>query len=364
MCTHAGAHAYTANSHRGWKPKQLQTETDTEDTAEEDCVGGQGKYSHGRVSLSHQHWVDQMKSAGSFRLHDTESAESYHKICMKRCSHRVKHHRQNKTQQSMMDYLCRTKLFDALKRFLPCQVTQTRLKQTGMQLRSPPLLPSCTNPNQLHPIVMGGNLANTRSQQLFLHPEIRVARVELMDLLCDKLGLPKSISSYRKLNSVEWNFGQHLVLQTGTAYWATDTQYTTWTSDHGRRRRDVLLLRGTEQLEQILPDGTRVLLRNAYCCEAVCFITVSNLVGLGGELSTRVLQDIVNGAFSQGVDTRPVTCGHVHFDMCTHAMLHVDTRTSTCRHTQFYMWTHAMLHVDTRTSTCGHTQFYMCTHAL
>ena len=282
---------------REWKKPHVQSETDTDDTAEEDNVGGYGKYSRGYTCLAHQHWVEQIKSAGSLRVHDTEAAEGYHKLCMKQCSHRVRHQRQNRTQQSMLKYLCRRNLFEVLMQNVPDQMPRTYTKKEGMHLRVLLLRPSCVTNEQV-PVTMGYNLASIASQRQFLHPEARIARVELMDLLCDQLSLPRTRTSYQKMNALEWTFGQHLVIQNGTAYWATDSRYTSWTSENRRRRRDILLLRGTEQTRVRQADGNLVLTRTAYCCETVCFVTVSNINRLDCDIPAIVQQDIVDGALT------------------------------------------------------------------
>ena len=313
MCTHATYHVYTRKLScvhmlgimftlwhifdtwcREWKPKHLQSETDTDDTAEEDNVGGLGKFARGSFALSHQHWVPQLKSAGSFNVHDTEAAEGAHKLCMKQSSQRVRHLRQNRTQHSMLRYLCRYRLFEALMGNLADRNPRAYIRRGGMHLRVPLLCRSCIT-NERQSVTMGCNLASIASQRQFVHPEVRVARVELMDLLCDQLSLPKTRASYQKMNGLEWSFGQHLVMQTGTAYWATDSRYTDWTSENTRRRRDILMLRGTEQTYVPGPNANLVMTRTAYCCEAVCFITVSNIERVGSDLPPNVQQDVING---------------------------------------------------------------------
>ncbi len=57
-------------------------------------------------------------------------------------------------------------------------------------------------------VEMGNNLEAVDTQKRFLHCEARIARVELMDLVCDKLGFPKSRRSYRALGRLTWSFGQ------------------------------------------------------------------------------------------------------------------------------------------------------------
>ena len=123
---------------------------------------------------------------------------------------------------------------------------------------------------------MGLNLHEVRNQQRFLHPEVRLARVELMDLLCDRLGLPKSRATYRHMNKLDWTIGQKLIMPRGT-YWATDTRYTCATSENACRRRNKFLLRGTETVRVKRPNGDLVDTPTALCCEAVCFLKIDNV---------------------------------------------------------------------------------------
>ena len=145
------------------------------------------------------------------------------------------------------------------------------------------------------PLSMGTDLADPDSQGQFLHPEIRIARVELMDLLCDQLGMPKSRASYEKMNCLEWSFNQKLVMPSGYTYWATDSQYTCHTSETCRRRRDIFLLEGTEAVTARLPNGYTQQKRTALCCEAVCFISISSLRTLNRAFPSTVQDELQDG---------------------------------------------------------------------
>ena len=142
---------------------------------------------------------------------------------MRLSSQRVRHFRPNRTQKSMLDYLRRHTLFEAL---LQMQ-TPPPVHNTGCQQDISVLLPL-----QCHSgyVLMGHDLENTRRQQQFIHPEVRVARVEILDLLCERLHLSKTRQTYSSMNALHWTFGQKLVLP-GSTYWATDTQYTCPTSE-------------------------------------------------------------------------------------------------------------------------------------
>ena len=115
------------------KPKRQERyaeNTDTDDTSDDSTVGGLGIFSHGPMNLVHQHWVMQFKSAGSLDVHNTQGAEADHKLCMKLASSRVRHLSANKTQHSMLLYLCFHGLFEELKKFIPDFKPSTRRSNT------------------------------------------------------------------------------------------------------------------------------------------------------------------------------------------------------------------------------------------
>ena len=102
----------------------------------------------------------------------------------------------------MLRYLCRYRLFEALMVNLPDRNPRAYIRRGGMHLRVPLLCRSCIT-NERQSVTMGCNLVSIASQRQFVHPEVRVARVELMDLLCDQLSLPKTRVSYQKMNGLE-----------------------------------------------------------------------------------------------------------------------------------------------------------------
>ena len=104
-------------SRRQWN--HVQPPSDTDDTGSSDDTGGDGYFSHGTTSLSHQHWKDQIISAGSFNLHDTEAAEAAHKTSMGLASLRVRHLSDAKTHSNMLEYLCLHTTFEQLKHKIP-----------------------------------------------------------------------------------------------------------------------------------------------------------------------------------------------------------------------------------------------------
>ena len=115
---------------------------------------------------------------------------------------------------------------------------------------------------RLPTVYMGQDLTDVAVQQHFLHPEIRIARVELLDLLCNKLEIPCTLESYRQLQCLRWYFGQSLVMANGVTYWATDSYYM---GQDGSRRRDVFLIQGKDR-----ETGNKT----AYSCEAIVFIQI------------------------------------------------------------------------------------------
>ena len=109
---------------------------------------------------------------------------------------------------------------------------------------------------------------------MFLHPEIRLARVELMDLLCFKLNIPGCRSSYRLLGRLQWEFGQKYTNSDGQVFWSTDSQYRYSSSGH---RRDCLVLHGSVDTQIRLADGQVVERQTALCCQAICFIKLTGM---------------------------------------------------------------------------------------
>ena len=56
-------------------------------------------------SLTHQHFVEQIVSAGGFNVHDVQAPEAAHKVNMHLPSARVRHLSTNETQASMLKYM-------------------------------------------------------------------------------------------------------------------------------------------------------------------------------------------------------------------------------------------------------------------
>ena len=121
---------------------------------------------------------------------------------------RVRHFDPNTTQSKMLSYLCQHTTFEQLKQKLLVLNPPPRRDpkyQTGVLL---PLIEVAPGRSGIHTVKMGEDLAAVNTQKRFLHPEVRVARVEVMDLVCDALGIPKTRRSYSALGGLTWSFGQ------------------------------------------------------------------------------------------------------------------------------------------------------------
>lgn len=255
------------------RPDKCPEESDTEDTDDEHDLNGL-KYSHGHLSLIHQHWVLQCVTAGGFNVHCTQSAEADHKTSAKLAASRVRHLHGMKTMRSMSTYLCNYTVFEHLQGFFPeppsagpaCPITY------GVKV---PLLTDDTGNNSL--MNGSGAFATPRFQAQLLHDEIPVTRVELMDMLCDQFKLPKTIRTYQNFERLGYRFGQKFTTSSGEHFWATDSQYTYTNVFNQRPRRDRFFIKGVVKQKYRLADGRRVERFNALCAEATCFLTVSNL---------------------------------------------------------------------------------------
>lgn len=280
--------------------------TDTEDTSDDSTLIGVPKYSHCSTGLAHQHWVDELLSGGGFGVHCTQAAEAIHKSCMKLPSERVRHLHANKTQDSMQNYLKYTYLFgDMLRDATPNTRVQSKVC-SGVSV-----------PISTH---MPDEILSSRDQHRFLHPQIRLACFELLDMLCDQFLMRKSVASYRLLRTCHFQFGQKLTRSDGEIYWATDSRYLIPNSSGNARRRDVLRLQGVEQL------GRHT---NALCCEAVGFFDLFYLSEL--TVPDHLADQVQNGRLSfvigrwfephssaveRDATSRPVCPGPLHINHC------------------------------------------------
>ena len=210
--------------------------SDTDDTDDEQSVGGAGYYSHSHFCYTHQHWVQQAVRAGGFNVHCTQGAESAHKIVMHLASKRVRHLTPNNTQNMMLKYLCNHTTFHELEHWMNLDhVAIVRKPKQG--LRSPLTCPTLTD-----------SIGNK-----FLHSEIRLTEIEVANLVCQALSLPLNDAVTReRLKELSLQFSQQFVRQDGRTFWATD------------RRRDILRIKVTAGQDSL-------------CGETVCFVSISDL---------------------------------------------------------------------------------------
>ena len=64
-----------------------ENESDTESTSDERDIGGDGKYSHGDMCLTHQHWVDAIISTGAFAVQTVYESGFYTSQTSRCCHH-------------------------------------------------------------------------------------------------------------------------------------------------------------------------------------------------------------------------------------------------------------------------------------
>ena len=246
--------------------------TDTDSTPEHLAVGGLGKYSHGTHNLVHHHWPEQAEIAGGFNVHNTEAAEAFHKECMVLPTRRVRHSStRNITYASMQQYTLQQLLFTSLKVELgtghPAPLVRRSVADTGKPLR-------LNVDGSLVPVKMGSHLEKVSVQRRILHPEARIGRVELMDLVCNLFSMNPCRSSYTRLACLDWGFYQRMTMLDGTVFWATDSEYSF--ASHGRRR-DCFVLKDNEQVQVRMPNGELVTRDTALCCQATCFVKLGKI---------------------------------------------------------------------------------------
>ena len=254
------------------RPDRCSDQSDTADTDDDSQVGGHC-YSHGFLSLIHQHWVKQVVASGSFNVHDTQSAEAAHKTSAKLAGIRVRHLNEAKTLRNMSTYLRTRIVFDCLKDFFPDPPPPVRPPTIKYGVRSPLFHSDGTSS-----LMMSAHATNTQLyQRKLLHDEVPVTRVEFMDMLCDELRLPKTLATYVSFTNLCFEFGQSFTCSDGKTFWATDSRYP-YSNEKGQRmRRDRFSIEGSSKQTYRLTDGRRVERLNSLCGEATCFVIVRNL---------------------------------------------------------------------------------------
>jgi len=193
---------------------------------------------------------------GSLNANDTEGSEASHKTNMGLASQRVRHRRDNVTTTNMHNYLCSDVMYQGVSCLHERSVSQNHKSHINRSIKHGVR-------SFVSTVHMGDDLTSSRAQKYFLHPQVRLARVELLDMLCDKLQMSKTRESYSMLQCLSWTFGRKLVMPNGVVYWATDTDYL---GDTDSSRRDVFRIHGSERCRQ---------LETSFCCEAVVFVQIS-----------------------------------------------------------------------------------------
>ena len=255
--------------------------SDTDDTDEDESVGGFGFYSHGHFCYTHQHWVDEVISAGGFNVHCTQAAEASHKMNMHLASKRVRHFDLNKTQDMMLKYLCNLTTFGELEHWLKLEHVPI-IRKIKHGLRSPLRFP---------------NFKDSISDK-FLHCEVRLTEIEVANLVCQVLNLPINDSpAHQRLRNLTWQFSQQFLREDGRTFWAS------------QRRRDML---------RIKPDAG-----NSLCGEAVCFLSIDNVQSVQADnpndsLTFCLIRYLTHHPDSWERDEimRPVCPGPLHVNNC------------------------------------------------
>jgi hypothetical protein len=248
-------------------------ETETSDTGDEFNIGV-GPYSHGSKCLVHQHWVLQLITLGGFNVNGAQSSEGDHKLSAKEAASRVRHLLPNETQKSMLRYLFYRIVFTRVGEMFPLVATPARALHTPATGVFSPLLNPDSSPVQME---TGSRFTTQVFQTQFIHKEVLVCRFELLDMLCDKFELPKTLQSYESLEQLDYSLGAKFVKRDGETFWATDTQYPYDTAYNRRNRRDAFIIEGYHEAVHRHPSGEHVVRRNALSGEATCFMTVSNI---------------------------------------------------------------------------------------
>ena len=176
-------------------------------------------------------------------MHNTEGAESAHKVNMHLASLRARHMGANYTQDRMLTWIRWYLVFESL---YDKPVPLRRQFRPGLSAVLP--IQSLCRP-------LPRNFTTVAFQSAFLHKQVPLAEVEFLNLLCSQFDLPKTRRSYTHL--------QRLHFQIGLKCTREEDRKTFSAKD----RRDMLRLRGLEQ-------------ENSLCCETICFVQVDNVSAL------------------------------------------------------------------------------------
>ena len=214
---------------------------------------------------------------GGFNVNSAQSSEGVHKLSAKEASARVRHLHQNTTQNSMLRYLSYRLVFQRVKEVFVKDAVVPAAGRVGTPAVG--VFVSLKNPDS-SPVTMetGSSFTTQTFQTQFIHSEVLVCRYELMDMLCDKFGMGRTLESYERLELLQYFFGVKCQRSDGENFWSTDSQYPYDTAYRFRKRRDSLVIDGYHESVGRDPiDNTLVTTRHALCGESTCFITISNI---------------------------------------------------------------------------------------
>ena len=273
--------------------------SDTDSNDEEHKVGGIRVFSHGRKSLTHQHWVNQVVTAGGFNVNCTQGPEASHKLNMHLAAARVRHGGANETQFQMLRYLCNYFTFEEMNRVEQSsqsrRVTRNCIPRNIFRLESP--IPNAGDSPRRDSVAF---------RMCFIHRHVRVAVNELYDLLCPHLGLTNSRATYTQLASLRFTFGQRFVREDGREFWGTDSKYIFGYAG----RRDMLRLKRPAH-------GT-----DAFTCETICFVQVTGVRTICPDAADLLHLVLVRwlephpDALERDLQGRPCCPGPLHINNC------------------------------------------------
>ena len=247
-----------------------------------------GYYSHGPFCLTHQHWVEQVVSAGGFNVHCVQAAEASHKINMHLAAARVRHSDINQTQNSMLKYLTNRVVFTELDHFLNNPKKTVKKKQTTGAHATLYFQHNLSGPLEL--------------SDRFLHSDIRLSELEFAKLVLKELQMEPSDATFQLIQSLSFVFSQRFVREDGLHLWATDKEL---------GRRDIYNLCGVDK-----STG------DSLCAEAVCFVDISGLQTMNVDLEDSKSYVLVRwlqphpDSFQRDDRRRPCCPGPLHINNC------------------------------------------------
>ena len=188
-----------------------EDESATESTDEELTWGGLGKLEYGKAVLPHAliHTSELVIRGGHHAAFCTFAVETAHKHFIKLAATFARVYADtNRSQREMMKWVNETQLWDAISRVADLHNDKKPSHRPKQQpsLRPMNVLSACSR--------AWGRSSTNRRQRLpaswynqFVHPRVRLTRMELLRILCVKLGVEDSYASHRLLvQNVKWEF--------------------------------------------------------------------------------------------------------------------------------------------------------------